>query len=61
MTKKQKKAQDSKHRVLVPFNTGTRTHKSPKDYDRKRLKKELRDLDDWVSFCLFIYFDIIIS
>lgn len=46
MTKKQKKEQDKKHRVLVPFNTGTRSHKSPKDYDRKRLKRELqKDLD----------------
>ena len=45
MTKKQRKEQNKKHRVLVPFNTGTRTHKSAKDYDRKRLKRELRDLD----------------
>lgn len=45
MTKKQKKEQAKKHRVLVPFNTGTRTHKSSKDYDRKRLKRELKDLD----------------
>lgn len=46
MTKKQRKEQAKKHRVLVPFNTGTRSHKSPKDYDRKRLKKELREMED---------------
>ena len=39
MTKKQQKAVNNRHRVLVQMNTGTRTHKSPKDYDRKREKQ----------------------
>lgn len=43
-SKKEKKESAKKMRVLVPFNTGTRTHKSKKDYDRRALKKELRDL-----------------
>lgn len=37
--KKAKKAKDKKKRVLIPFNTGTRTHKSKKDYNRKKFKK----------------------
>ena len=37
MTKKQKKEQDKKQRVITLFNTGTRTHKNPKDY--KRIKR----------------------
>lgn len=41
-TKKQIKEQNKKHRVLVNFNTGTRTHKSAKDYNRQQLKNELR-------------------
>ena len=36
MTKKKKREQDKKQRVLIPFNTGTRTHKSKKDYVRKK-------------------------
>ena len=39
MTKKQKKAKDNMNRVWVNINTGTRTHKSKKDYDRKKGKK----------------------
>ena len=39
MTKKQIKAQNNKNRVMVNFNTGTRTHLTLKDYDRKNLKK----------------------
>ena len=47
MTKKQKKEQNNKNRVLVQFNIGERPHKSPKDYDRKKLKKELKkDIDN---------------
>ena len=34
MTKKQKRAKDKQKRVLVPFNTGTRTHKNKKDYNQ---------------------------
>ena len=41
-SKKVQKEEAKKLRVLVSFNTGTRTHKSKKDYDRKALKKELR-------------------
>ena len=42
MTKKQKKAKNAESRVLVPFNTGTRDMKSPKDFNRQELKKALR-------------------
>ena len=41
MTKKQKKAKNNENRVLVAFNTGTRTHKSKKDYNRKKMKREV--------------------
>ncbi len=34
MTKKAYKEQAKKQRVFVPFNTGTRTMKSKKDYSR---------------------------
>lgn len=37
--KKARKEKNKKNRILVPFNTGTRTHKSKKDYDRKKFKK----------------------
>ncbi len=43
-SKKEKKESAKKQRVLVLFNTGTRTHKSKKDYDRKALKRELRKI-----------------
>lgn len=33
--KKAVKEWNKKQRVLVPFNTGARTHKSKKDYNRK--------------------------
>ena len=39
MTKKQKKERDKLNRVLVPMNTGTRVHKSPKDYKRQKCWK----------------------
>lgn len=42
-SKKAKKEEAKKLRVMSGFNTGTRTHKSKKDYDRKALKKELRN------------------
>lgn len=38
MTKKQVKAKNNQKRVRTLFNTGTRTHKSKKDYDRKKEK-----------------------
>lgn len=39
MTKKQKKAQNNTNRVFIYMNTGTRTHKTKKDYNRKENKK----------------------
>lgn len=36
--KKAKKEYNKKNRVLVPFNTGTRTHRTEKDYNRKKDK-----------------------
>jgi len=42
MTKKEKREQDKKQRVLVEFNTGERMHRSKKDYQRK---KDWRDGD----------------
>lgn len=39
LNKKQRKAKNNKNRVRTLFNTGTRTHKSKKDYDRKKFKK----------------------
>ena len=41
MTKKQQKAKNNEQRVRVQFNIGQRTHKSAKDYDRKKLKRDL--------------------
>jgi hypothetical protein len=41
MTKKQMKAKNNEQRVRATFNIGQRTHKSAKDYDRKKLKKDL--------------------
>ena len=41
--KKARKAKNKQNRLLVPFNTGTRTHKSKKDYDRKKFKKIEKD------------------
>lgn len=37
--KKVRKAKNAQKRVLVPFNTGTRSHKSKKDYNRQKYKK----------------------
>lgn len=41
--KKKRKEQNKKKRVLIPFNTGTRTHKSKKDYNRRKFKKIEKD------------------
>lgn len=41
MTKKQKKEQNKKNRVLVSFNTGTRDMKSKKYPTRQQLKREV--------------------
>lgn len=35
MTKKQAKEKAKQNRVWFPMNLGTRTHKNPKDYNRK--------------------------
>lgn len=43
MTKKQKREQDKKKRVFFPFNLGERTHKSNRDYKRKKNWKEEDD------------------
>ena len=43
MTKKQIKEKNRKNRVMVGFNTGTRTFKSAKDYDRAEGKKICRN------------------
>lgn len=40
--KKAQKAKNNILRIKVNFNTGTRTHKSKKDYDRKKEKLQLR-------------------
>ncbi len=37
--KKARKAKNAQKRVLVPFNTGIRTHKSKKDYNRQKYKR----------------------
>lgn len=38
--KKIRKAREKKDRIIIAnFNCGTRTHKSKKDYDRKKFKK----------------------
>ena len=42
MTKKEKKNQNNMNRVFFNMNTGTRTHKTKKDYNRKENKKICR-------------------
>lgn len=44
MTKKQLKEKNKKNRVLVPFNTGTRTMKSAKYPTRQQLKREVKEV-----------------
>lgn len=44
MTKKQLKEKNKKNRVLVPFNTGTRTMKSAKYPTRQENKKNLKKM-----------------
>lgn len=48
--KKMKKAENNKNRVRVLFNTGIRTHKSNKDYDRKKEKKNIRNFEKGLDF-----------
>lgn len=45
MTKKQIKEKNRKNRVLVTFNTGIRTFKSAKDYNRAEGKKICRNYE----------------
>lgn len=42
MTKKERKEYFSKQRVLVGFNTGTRTMKTAKHPSRNRLKADIK-------------------
>lgn len=46
MTKKQQKAKNNRNRVRTLFNTGTRTHKSKKDYNRQKDKLKTKK-GDW--------------
>ena len=41
-SKKALKEENKKQRVFVPRPTGTQTHKTDKNYDRKSMKKDLR-------------------
>lgn len=45
MTKKQKKEQNKKNRILVPFNIGTRDMKSAKYPTRQEQKREVKNYD----------------
>ena len=45
MTKKQIKEKNRKNRVMVMFNTGTRTFKSAKDYSRAEGKKICKNFE----------------
>lgn len=53
--KKAKKAKDKKKRVLILFNTGIRTHKSKKDYNRKKFKKI--ENEDWQISCFVLIYN----
>ncbi len=45
--KNEKKERAKKQRVRVPFNTGTRPHKSKKNYDRKNNRKAIeREMEE---------------
>lgn len=44
MTKKQQKEKNNKNRILIPFNTGTITHKNPK-YDKKTARRNAKNLE----------------
>jgi len=46
MTKKQRREQNKKNRVLVPFNTGTRTHKNKKDLLKREEKNFLKKIQN---------------
>lgn len=41
-SKKEQKELNKLNRVLVPMNTGTRTHDTDKKYNRRNSKKDLR-------------------
>ena len=42
--KKVRKTKEREQRVLVQFNTGTRSHKDKTKYDRQSAKKAVRDM-----------------
>lgn len=42
--KKAKREYNKQNRIFVPFNTGTRSHKDKKRYNRNDSKKALRNL-----------------
>lgn len=42
--KKAKRAKEKEQRVLVQFNTGTRSHKDKTKYNRRSAKKAVRDM-----------------
>ena len=46
MTKKALRKRHSAQRVSVGMNTGTRTHKTAKDYDRQRTKQETKRMEE---------------
>lgn len=46
MTKKALREHHSVQRVLVSMNTGTRTHKTVKDYNRQRTKQEIKKMEE---------------
>lgn len=43
-SKKAQKEENKKMRVLVPMNTGTRTHETEKKYNRRNSKNDLRKM-----------------
>lgn len=45
MTKKQYKEWLKTQRTLVQMNTGTRTHKSKKDYNRQKAKQAVKEAE----------------
>ena len=46
MTKKQIKAKNNRNRVLVPFNTGTRTMQTAKNPSRAKSKRNFQKMLD---------------
>jgi hypothetical protein len=48
--KKARKAKNAQKRVLVPFNTGTRSHKSKRITIVRNIKKLISDVDNPKKF-----------